>query len=75
MKTKKGLKEFRRRTKGNSHIVSGDVVDHEVIGCPPCDTVFLRLIRAGKEVLLMCVTPEEALLISSLLTETVAKKV
>jgi hypothetical protein len=63
----KGLREVKRSTKGNTFIAVGNVTDHKKIGCPECDTVFLRFNRDGKDSLLIYVTPEEATIIAKLL--------
>lgn len=68
---RKGLHEIRRSTKGNTFIATGIVTDNKAIGCPECDTVYLQLYRDDKEVLFMAITPEEAILISSMLDKTV----
>lgn len=68
---RKGIREVRRRTRGNTYMAAGVVVDREAVGCPPCDTVYLQLYRDGKEQLFMAITPEEAEIIAQLLEATV----
>lgn len=68
---RKGIREVRRRTKGNTYMAAGVVTDHKTVGCPPCDTVYLQLYRDGKEQLFLAVTPDEAEIISQLLHATV----
>lgn len=68
---RKGLKEVRRSTKGNTYIAVGKVLDYKKVGCPECDTVYLQLYRDSKEILFMAVTPEEAVIICDLLDKVV----
>lgn len=63
---RKGIREFRRKVKGDSYIAVGVVTDHKKVGCPPCDTVYLQLHRDAEEVLFMALTPEEADIIARL---------
>ena len=70
-KLRKGLLELRRSEKGNTYISTGLVRDFKKIGCPECDTIYLQLFRDDKQVLLMCVTEEEACLIGRMLISTV----
>jgi len=68
MKTRPGTMETDISVKGNTTLSAGIITNHKKIGCPPCDTVFLRFTRDEKEVALLAVTPEEAGIISGLLT-------
>lgn len=64
---RKGLRELRRSTRGNTYMAVGIVLDHKKIGCPPCDTRYLQLFRDGKELLFLAITPEEAAILRRLL--------
>lgn len=64
---RKGLREVKRSTKGNTFIAVGKVTDNKVIGCPECDTMYLSMNRNGKEDLFLAITPEEATIIGKLL--------
>ena len=68
---RKGLKEVRRSTKGDTYIATGLVVDNKAIGCPECDTIYLQFHRDGEGTQTLCITPEEAVLISTMLDKTV----
>jgi hypothetical protein len=68
---RKGLKEVRRSTKGNTYIAAGIVTDQKAIGCPECDTVYLQLHRDGDGTQTLCVTPEEAIIICNALEAAV----
>lgn len=68
---RKGIREVRRRTRGNTYMAAGVVKDHLVVGCPPCDTVYLQFYRNGEEQLFIAITPEEAEIIAQLLETTV----
>jgi len=68
---RKGIREVRRSTKGDTFIAVGTVIDHKKIGCPECDTIYLQLSRDKKEVLFMAITPEEAIIISHMLDAVV----
>lgn len=68
MKKRLGIEDTDISVRGNTSIIAGIVTDHKKVGCPPCDTVFIRLTRDGKETLFMAVTPEEAGIIAGLLT-------
>lgn len=58
------LEERIRKTKGNSYIASGRVLNFKCLGKHACDTLYLQLSRDGKIDLTMCITPEEAEIIS-----------
>ena len=68
---RKGLREVKRSTKGNTYIASGVVTDQKAIGCPECDTIYLQLHRDGDGTQTLCVTPEEAVIICNLLESAV----
>ena len=68
---RKGLHEVRRSTKGDTYIATGIVTDHKTIGCPECDTIYLQFHRDGDGTQTIYLTPEEAVLISSMLDKTV----
>lgn len=68
---RKGVHEIRRSTKGNTYIATGIVTDHNKVGCPEVDTIYLQLTRDDKELLFVAVTPEEACVISKMLDQTV----
>lgn len=70
--TKKGLRELRRFPRGNTYMAAGVVEDHKKMGCPNVDTVYLQFSRANKPTTL-CITPEEALIIVSLLSDVLRR--
>lgn len=70
---RRGTREIKRSTKGESYIAAGLVLDHKKVGCPPCDTVYLSLYRGGKVDLFLAITPEEAEIIGRVLVAAVAR--
>lgn len=56
----KGLREISRFSFGNSWMASGEVMDNSLVGCPSCDTIYLKLHRGKEKDMLLCITPDEA---------------
>ena len=71
---RKGIKELARSTKGNTYMAVGRITNHRVVGCPPCDTLYLQLTRDGHELIFIGVTPEEAEIISNLMWKAILNR-
>lgn len=68
---RKGLREFRRSTKGNTFFATGYITNQKAMKCPSVDTIYLQFHRDGEGTQTICLTPEEAVIISKMLDVTV----
>ena len=58
-------------SKNKAIIEAGQVLDYKKLGCPKCDTIYLRLSKKGESCNKIFFTPEEAIGICAALNWTV----
>lgn len=68
---RKGTEQLFKAIAGKSSITSGVISDHAKVGCPPCDTVYVEFHREGERDQIICLTPDEGLLIAEMLKHAV----